>query len=62
MRPKWDCIYGRCKMVNLCKGSHCVGAALDADGYKVDGFGNIVEKTEFDRPPSPQATAEPSDG
>ena len=40
-------------MANLCKGSHCVGAGLDADGYKIDGFGNIVEKTKDDYEPSP---------
>jgi len=48
MTPRYACIYGRCKMVNLCKGSHCVGSGLDADGYKIDGFGNIVEKTPAD--------------
>jgi hypothetical protein len=48
MTPKHECIYVRCKMVNLCKGSHCVGAGLDRDGYKVDGFGNIVEKSSAD--------------
>lgn len=48
MTPRYTCIYGRCKMMNLCKGSHCVGVGLDADGYKIDGFGNIVEKTKAD--------------
>lgn len=32
--PRSECIYGACRMVNLCKGEHCVGAALKNDGYE----------------------------
>ena len=59
MKPKWDCIYRQCKMVNLCKGNHCVGAGLDADGFKIDGFGNIVAKTQVD---FDSTTLTPTDG
>lgn len=41
------CPYGRCTMVNLCKGSHCVRSALEKDGWKRDADGQL-ERSEHD--------------
>jgi len=38
------CPYGRCTMVNLCKGSHCVRYALEEDGWKRKANGDIERK------------------
>jgi len=40
-----DCPYGRCTMVNLCKGNHCVRQALERDGWTVEN-GQIVKQTQ----------------
>src|ERR1700721_792270 len=38
--------YGRCAMVNLCKGDHCVHEALERDGWIPDGDGGIKKKED----------------
>jgi hypothetical protein len=37
------CPYGRCTMVNLCKGEHCVRMALELDGWVKDKDGRLVK-------------------
>jgi hypothetical protein len=40
------CPYGRCTMVNLCKGSHCVRKALEDAGWDRKPDGDIEQRTK----------------
>lgn len=44
IRPKWNCIYGTCRMVNICKSYHCVGFILWQDGWKINSLGHLITK------------------
>ncbi len=37
------CIFGACRAVNLCKGTHCVGADLEQAGYILKADGTMRE-------------------
>lgn len=39
-----NCPYGKCRMVNLCKGNHCVREAMEKDGWVLDKDGQFKEK------------------
>ena len=36
------CPYGECRMVNLCKGDHCVREGLERDGLVLGEDGQLV--------------------
>jgi hypothetical protein len=40
------CPYGQCTMRNLCKGTHCVRAALEKDGWQRMPDGTIEKITK----------------
>ena len=41
------CPYGKCRMVNLCKGDHCVRAALERDGYMPADDGHLERMNDL---------------
>jgi hypothetical protein len=41
-----NCPYGRCTMVNLCKGDHCVRAELEKAGWTTGPDGQMQRKVE----------------
>lgn len=50
LTPRSACIYGRCRAVNLCKSSHCVGAEMQKQGYALGDDGQWVKReTSGDR-------------